>query len=341
MTRRARRMLIVIGAGLPALVVVAAGVAAFLWRRANATPLAVRLGYPATARLLIVNADDAGLCRSANAAVIEGLTRGLITSTTVMVPAPGFAELAEYARAHPEADVGVHLTHTSEWKTYRWGPVLPAGEVPGLVDPEGKLWREIDGDEGVYTHSTPQEAYREAVAQVEKALAAGIEPTHIDSHMGTLQYDFRYALRYIRLALKYDLPLRMPSQDLCEKHGVGWLRPALRTLGLVFPDYLIHDPGKRGETAREHWHAILKELRPGVTELYIHPALATEEMQGITGSWRWRNGEFETFLEDAETRRILAEQGVILIGYRPLRDLQRGLRPRAPGRPVTAPEPSP
>jgi predicted glycoside hydrolase/deacetylase ChbG (UPF0249 family) len=319
--------------GFPALLLVVAGALALLWWRANATPLAVRLGYPASAKLLIVNADDAGLCHSTNSAVFDGLTRGLITSATVMVPAPGFQEVADYAKAHPEADFGIHLTHTSEWKTYRWGPVLPPAEVPGLVDPEGKLWREVTGEQGVYRHSSPGEAYREAVAQVHTAIAAGIDPTHIDSHMGAMQYDLKYALRYIRLALKLDLPLRMPSQDLCEKQGARWLRPALRTLGLVFPDTLIHDPGKRGETAQEHWQALLTELKPGVTELYIHPALASEEMQGITNSWRWRFGEFQTFFDDAETRRILAEQGIVLIGYRPLRDLQRGQATKPARRP--------
>ena len=307
-----------------------AAVVALLWWRANATPLVVRLGHPADARLLIVNGDDGGLCASANAAIFQGQEQGLITSATLMVPAPGFAEAAEYARAHPEADFGIHLTHTAEWKTYRWGPVLPKDQVPGLVDPEGCLWREVFGEAGVYRHSNPGEAYREAVAQVDKALAAGVDPTHLDSHMGTMQYDLRYYLRYIRLALSYDLPLRMPSQDVCEKHGATWLRPALRTLGLVFPDYLIYGEEKRGATAQEHWQAILKDLKPGVTEIFIHPALDSDEMRSITHSWRWRHGEFQTFFDDPETRRILAAEGITLIGYRPLRDLQRGQRGARP-----------
>ncbi len=312
--------------------ILALGIAllALRWWRANAVPLVVRLGYPADAKLLVVNGDDAGLCHSANEAVFQGQEKGMITSSTVMVPAPGFAEVAEYARNHPTADFGVHLTHTAEWKAYRWGPVLPKELVPGLVDADGFLRREVDDEAGVYRHSNPGEAYREAAAQIDKAVAAGLEPTHIDSHMGTMQYRLDYYLRYIRLALKYDLPLRMPSQDLCEKHGAKWLRPALRALGLQFPDYLIMENGKRGATAQEHWHAVLKELKPGVTELYIHPALPTEEMQGITGSWRWRAGEFATFFDDPETRRILEEQSVVLIGYRPLKELQRGTYRRPP-----------
>jgi chitin disaccharide deacetylase len=317
--------------GPAAFFLLATAAIALLWWRANAVPLAVRLGYGPQDKLLIVNADDAGLCHSANAAVFQGLEEGMITSCSVMVPAPGFAEVAEYARAHPQADIGIHLTHTAEWQSYRWGPVLPAAQVPTLVDADGFFRREVFGERGVYAHSTPAVVYREAVAQAEKAKAAGLDPSHIDSHMGTMQYDLRYAWRYIRLALKLDVPLRMPSQDLCEKYGARWLRPALRTLGLVFPDYLIYEEGKRGPTAAEHWHAVLRDLKPGVTEIFIHPALGTAEMQGITASWLWRRDEFLTFLADPETRRILQEQGITLIGYRPLRDLQRGTY-RKPGR---------
>jgi predicted glycoside hydrolase/deacetylase ChbG (UPF0249 family) len=309
---------------LLALVLLTAGLLALLCWRANATPLAVRLGYSAQDRLLIVNADDTGLCHSANTAAFQGLEQGLMGSCTVMVPAPGFPEVAEYARTHPQADIGIHLTHTAEWKTYRWGPILPADQVPTLVDPEGCFWPEVFGERGVYTHSHPAAVYREAVAQVDKAMAAGIDLTHIDSHMGAMQYALPYALRYIRLALKLDLPLRMPSQEMCAKQGAKWLRPALRALGLVFPDYLFLEDGRRGASAAEHWHAVLRDLKPGVTEIFIHPALATAEMQGITGSWNWRAGEFQTFFDDPETRRIVQEQGLILIGYRPLRDLQRG-----------------
>jgi predicted glycoside hydrolase/deacetylase ChbG (UPF0249 family) len=313
------------------LLLVVALLALLCWR-ANATPLAVRLGYSVQDKLLIVNADDTGLCHSANAAVFEGLEQGMMTSCTAMVPAPGFPEVVEYARTHPQADIGIHLTHTAEWKTFRWGPVLPPAQVPTLIDPDGYFWHEVFGDQGVYAHSNPAAAYREALAQVEKAQAAGLDPSHLDSHMGAMQYDLRYYLRYIRLALKLDLPLRMPSQDICEKYGARWLRPALRTLGLVFPDYLIYGEEKRGGTAQEHWHAVLRDLKPGVTELFIHPALATAEMQGITASWAWRHGEFQTFFDDPETRRILREQSITLIGYRPLRDLQRGAYSEATGR---------
>ncbi|MBT4817259.1 MAG: ChbG/HpnK family deacetylase [Lentisphaerae bacterium] len=288
----------------------------------NRVPLTVRLGYKATDRLLIVNADDGAMCQPANDAIIQGMEKGMITSATLMVPCPGFPAMAEYARAHPDMDLGVHLTHTAEWKTHRWGPLLPADEVPGLIDPTGCMWPKVQGENGVYGHSNPSECRRESIAQIDKALTDGIDITHIDSHMGTMQYDLRYYLQYIRLALAYDVPLRMPSQDLLEKHGAGRLRFLLRGLGLVFPDHLIMGD-KQGKTAKEHWLSVLSNLAPGVTEIYIHPAIAGDELRSITNSWRWRNGEYGAFLDDPDMRSLLQDKNIVLIGYRELRDLQR------------------
>ena len=294
------------------------------WRLTR-PPLAVRLGYGAGDKLLIVNADDGGMCGSANRAIWQGMREGQISSCTLMVPCPAFAAAATFAKNHPELDFGVHLTHTSEWKTHRWGPVLPAEEVPGLVDPTGCLWRSVDGENGVYAHSNPTEATREARAQIRAALAAGIDVTHLDSHMGAMQYSAPYFLRYIWLGREFNLPIRMPSPEILAKHGAGHLRTIARALGIVCPDYLILDEGrKKGQTAKEHWVEQLRALKPGVTELYIHPALATDEMRGITGSWQWRNAEFLAFLNDPDVLAVLQQEQIRIIGYRPLRALQRG-----------------
>jgi predicted glycoside hydrolase/deacetylase ChbG (UPF0249 family) len=119
------------------------------------TPLAVRLGYPADAKLLIINGDDCGMCHTANLATIECLEKGLMTSATLMVPCPWFPEMVSYAKTHPEKDFGLHLTQTSEWRIYRWGPVASRSEVPGLIDPDGYLWQAV---QQVYAKGTPQEA---------------------------------------------------------------------------------------------------------------------------------------------------------------------------------------
>ncbi len=285
--------------------------------------LAERLGFNKNDKILIVNGDDVGMSHASNAATIDGMEHGLITSGSIMVPCPWFLEIADYAVTHPEADFGLHLVQTSEWKHYKWGPVASKSEVPGLVDPQGYLWPDV---ERVYKNSTPEQAYIEARAQIQKALAAGIDVTHLDSHMGTMQYNEQYFQMYRRLAKEFDLPIRMASQDQLVAGGGGHQRGQLDEDGIIYPDYLIHDMRKPGESVEAYWPRILSELKPGVTELYIHAALAGEEMQHITGSWQMRATEHRLFTTDEGIRRLLESQGIKRIGYRRLRELQRKSR---------------
>lgn len=288
---------------------------------ADAPSLAERLGYRPTDRLLIINGDDVGMCHAANQATIESQTRGLMTTGTIMVPCPWFNEIAAHAREHKEADFGIHLCHTAEWKHYRWGPVASREQVPGLIDPQGYLWPSI---EEVYAHSNPEEALVEGRAQIRKALDAGIDVTHLDSHMGTLQYDARYMESYLKLAVEFDLPVRMASQETLVKFQQPGLRAQFAARGLVFPDYFVHEELKdESKDVKGFWMNILRHLRPGVTELYIHAGKPTEELQAITGSWRTRAQEFETFTNDPDVRQLIDQEHIIRIGYRPLRELQR------------------
>src|SRR5882724_4155051 len=199
--------------------------------------LAERLGYQPTDKLLIVNGDDSGMCHAANLGTIECLEKGLMRSATIMVPCPWFPEIAAYAKAHPEKDFGIHLCHTSEWGRYRWGPVADRSKVPGLVDSLGYLWREVPE---VYAHATPDQALIEGRAQIQRALAAGVDVTHLDSHMGTLQYDPRYLQMYVQLAVEFDLPLRMASQETMTKNGHPELRDQIAAKGILFPDHFIY-----------------------------------------------------------------------------------------------------
>ncbi|HEX5736138.1 MAG TPA: polysaccharide deacetylase family protein [Blastocatellia bacterium] len=295
-----------------------------LLAQSNAKPtLAERLGFKASDKLLIVNVDDVGGSHAANAAAIDAFENGLATSATIMVPCPWFPEIAAYAKARPQSDFGLHLAHTSEWKNYKWGPVASRNEVSGLVDPQGYLWPDIFS---VYKNSSPEQAYIEARAQIQKALAAGVDVTHLDSHMGALQYDDRYFQVYRRLAKEFDLPLRMGSQEVLAAGGGGHQRGQLDSDGIVYPDYLIHGGRKVGEPMKVYWKRMLQDLKPGVTELYIHAALAGDEIKHITASWFDRVAEHELFTTDPEIRQILEAQNVKLIGFRPLRDLQRKAR---------------
>jgi predicted glycoside hydrolase/deacetylase ChbG (UPF0249 family) len=291
--------------------------------RAASVALAERLGFKATDKILIINVDDVAGSHAANAAAIDALENGLATSATIMVPCPWFPEIAAYAKAHPNADFGLHLTHTSEWRGYKWGPVASKTEVPGLVDPQGYLWPDIMN---VYARATPEQAYTEARAQIRKALDAGVDVTHLDSHMGALQYSEQYFQVYRRLAKEFDLPLRMGSQEVLAAAGGGGQRGQLDGDGIIYPDYLIHGGRNKGESMADYWKRMLKGLKPGVTEAYIHASIPGEEIQHVTNSWKDRASEYELFTKDTEIRNILESQGVKRIGYRALRDLQRKTR---------------
>jgi len=289
--------------------------------------LAERLGYQPTDKLLIVNGDDAGMCHAANLATLECLEKGLMRSATIMVPCPWFPEIAAYAREHPEKDFGVHLCHTSEWGKYRWGPVASRDQVPGLMDPHGYLWPD---EADIYTHATPEEALIEGRVQIQRALAAGVEITHLDSHMGALQRDPRYVKVYLQLGVEFNLPLRMASQETLTRLGHPELRGQVAAQGILFPDYFVYDElENEKQDVKGFWRGVLKQLKPGVTELYIHAALPTDELKAITGSWATRAQEYEAFAKDEEMKKLVADEKIILIGYRPLRDLQRKERKEA------------
>lgn len=297
---------------------------------AEQPPLAVRLGYKATDRILIVNGDDAGMCHAANLATMDCLERGLMRSATIMVPCPWFPEIAAYAREHPDKDFGVHLCHTAEWTRYRWGPLEDRNKVTGLVDAEGYFWRSV---EEVYQHATPEEALAEARAQIRRALAAGVDVTHLDSHMGTLQLRADFFKVYAQLAAEFDLPLRMASQETLERFGQPDLRRQIAARGILCPDQFIYEELQAEKTdVKRFWLDIVKRLKPGVTELYIHAAQPTDELKAITGSWSVRAQEYEVFTHDADMKRLVADEKIILLGYRPLRDLQRNERKQAAAR---------
>ena len=297
---------------------------------AQPASLAERLGYKPTDKLLIVNGDDAGMCHAANLATTESLEQGFMRCSTIMVPCPWFPEIAAYAKGHRDKDFGVHLCHTSEWGKYRWGPVAPREQVPGLIDPEGYLWRDVPD---VYAHATPEQALIEGRAQIRRALAFGVDVTHLDSHRGTLQLHPDYVKTYLQLAVEFDLPVRMASQETLARLGHPELRGVFAAKGILFPDYFVYDELKDEKNGvRTFWLGIVRDLKTGVTELYIHAGMPNDELKAITGSWQTRSQEFEVFTHDEQMKRLMAEQKITLIGYRPLRDLQRKERQEAKGR---------
>lgn len=286
-------------------------------------PLTELLGYPGEARLLIINADDFGMCQAENAATMAGLEQGAFCSATVMVPCPWFNEAADYAQGRADADIGVHITHTSEWASYKWGPVAGRARVPSMIDGRGYFYPKTAD---VYAHARLDEVEAETRAQIELALAAGIDVTHLDSHMGTMQLDVAYHALYVRLAAEYRLPLRMARRSWLIGMGFEHVVEQADRLGVLRPDDFHVGGPPSPEDTPTYWTHLLQSLRPGVSELYIHAAFDTPETRGMTLQWRQRQADFD-FFTNRSTARLLAELGITLIGYRALREAQRRLTP--------------
>lgn len=280
---------------------------------------AERLGCAADARLLILNADDFGMCHDQNEGVIRGLTDGLFTSSTILVTCPWFEEAADFARSNPAADLGVHLTLTAEWDRYKWGPVLGRRAVPSLVDERGYLWQTVAQ---VYEHARLDEAEAELRAQIEKALAAGIDATHLDSHMGTLQLRADYHEIYARLAGRYRVPVRLVSRRAMRAAGMGAIVDRLDASGIVAPDHLVFNGPPSAAETESYWTNLIRTLEPGVTEVLCHPALARDELKSCARDAFQREADFRYFTSE-KARRLIADEGVEMVGYRRLRDLMR------------------
>jgi len=282
-------------------------------------PLNVRLGYPADAKLLIINADDLAMSHSENAASFAALDQKLVTAATVMVPAPWFGEVAAYARAHPEADLGLHLTLTAEWDTFRWGPVTPRSLVPSLVGPDGNFYQST---EAFVRHAKLDEVEREIRAQIDRAKTMGLEPTHLDAHMHSLYATPELFAVLRKVAADYKLPIRMARNE----------RPFTELLQHVeesypFPDAIYSHEGDDMQPARwkEFYLDIIKNLQPGVSELFVHLAHDDAEMRAVTinyDGWgaAWRQRDLDV-VSSPEFRQALADNHVILIGWRPIQRL--------------------
>ena len=273
------------------------------------TTLAERLGYAPDAKLVVINCDDLGSTRSANVAVYETLRTGVATSASLMVPCPWARDAAAMYRGE---DVGVHLTLNAEWETYRWGPITHS---PSLLDGDGGFPRTL---EDAWDHNDLDEVRKECRAQIERAIYWGFDVSHLDSHMGTLQLRAEFFDVYLELAVDFALPLRMAPAAAERMIGFPYRRLASDE-GVVFTDHFVLCPvGAKRAIERTFF-----ELRPGVTEVYVHPAVDTDELRGSHPDWASRVEDHAFVTSDSSLPDLIARAGATLIGYRELRDLQR------------------
>ncbi|OWR29575.1 hypothetical protein CDO73_15440 [Saccharibacillus sp. O23] len=275
-------------------------------------------------RRLILHADDFGMCHSTNRAILELLERGAITSTTLMTPCPWALEAADASASDAGLDVGVHLTSTSEWERYKWGPVHRQPGSEALTDRLGYF----PADSQYMPDVDPAVVRAEMVAQIKLAQSLGVDPTHLDNHMGSLRNVHHRLL--IELGAEYELPVRFSIRPAYASGDEAEIAALARELGVLHPDAVIglpftYEEGQDYDFARNRVIGLLRGLEPGVTEMLFHPSLETDELKAITDSWPYRLFDYRLFL-DPEVLRVIEEEQIELIGWRELRDLQRDSR---------------
>ncbi len=292
----------------------------------NPNPALQKLGFSERDRVVIIHADDIGLSHASCAAFSDLWRAGIISSGAVMVPCPWFPKVAAYCRANPSVDMGVHLTLTSEWDSMRWGPISTRDPASGLLDDEGYFPRATPA---VQQSSDPEAVQRELIAQVERAIAFGISPTHADVHMGSVFHP-KHLPAYVQIARQFKIPVMIPRLDEARLRQWGfdgevltWAVGALRALekeGLPMVDHVLGMPLGKPENRLQQVFAALDALQPGITHFIIHPSLDTAEARAISPDLPSRIGDYETFM-DERVREHIRRGGLQIIGYRHLKAL--------------------
>lgn len=287
------------------------------------TTLAARLGYPAGTKLLIIHADDLGAAHTVNRASFEALERGPVNSASIMAPCPWLSEVAAYTKANPGHDLGLHLTLTSEWQLYKWGPVSAENTVNSVVDSSGYFYSACDE---MAARARPEEVERELRAQIEKAIAMGIQPTHFDTHMGCLYWTSLPLFNiYLKLGREYKVPLRLGRNSV--KALPEAFQKAITEQDIVIDHIYSATPQDFQQGMAVYYEKVLRTLQPGVNEIVIHLAHNDAEMQGVAfghPDWGadWRQADLD-FFNGEICRNILREEKIRTITWREIGQLLR------------------
>jgi hypothetical protein len=297
---------------------------------------AERLGWGPKERVVMFHCDDAGMSHASNLGASESLEKGVVTSVSIMMPCPWVPEFANYIKAHPEVDAGLHLTLNSEWNLYRWGPLAGKAAVPGLCDPEGYLWHPI---EETARHATADEVEKEIRSQIEKAEAMGLHPTHIDTHMGALVARPDFLDRYLKVGIEKGLCVlavgghstfarmenRVAMQELKDRIKKVW------EAGLpVIDDLHTASYGWKEGPKSGRFIELLKTLKPGITMVIVHCSRPTEEFPLITASSNLRFEDLKAMV-DPELRKVIREEKISLTTWRELKERRRKVGSSGPG----------
>ncbi|MEA1785338.1 polysaccharide deacetylase family protein [Arenibacter sp. GZD96] len=280
--------------------------------------VAERLGYAKDAKLLIIHADDLGVTHSENRASIAGLEETPVNSASIMVPCPWFPEIAAYARKNKGADLGLHLTLTSEWKYYKWGPVTSTDVVPSLVNEDGYFYSSVDS---LIAHASPKHVEIELRNQVKKAYQFGIDVTHLDAHMGAAVSTPKFLEVYIKIGKEFQLPVLLDGRIYTMGSTITELLNETDVVADAIPTKLPEDQEKG---THQYYETLLNNLNPGLNCLLIHLAFDDAEMQAVTvdhPEWgaAWRQADYE-FFSDTANDALLKENNIVLVTWREIRD---------------------
>jgi hypothetical protein len=286
----------------------------------NNKNLAELLGYPRDSKLLIIHADDMGLAHSVNEACKQAFDNNGITSGSIMMPCPWSLEMISYAKEHPGLDIGVHLTLTAEWNSYKWDGIVSSDQIASLLDSNNYFYPSV---EELGKAAKADEAQKEVLAQIDRLIAAGIQPTHIDTHMGSVLANPELIMMYLNLSEKYKLPVLFPRQYL------GMFPPEIaKSLGskiFLLDNLFMIDEKMATPVWIDAYKKGIESLKPGLNQIIVHPAIDNDEMRAISSGHddygsAWRQHDLDV-VSDPEFRSLLKKNNVILIGWKQVRDL--------------------
>jgi hypothetical protein len=290
---------------------------------------AEKLGWPKGTRALILHVDDVGMSYDTEVGTIEAIEKGIANSLSVMMPTPWVPHAVEWIKTSG-ADAGLHLTLTSEWKSYRWGPLAGKPAVPGLVDPQGALWPNVAS---VVKNATADEVEREIRAQVDRARTMGFEPTHLDSHMGTLFATEAFLERYIKIGIEQKIPVMFPgghnfyqSQDSTDRAALAQAREIGKRIwagGLpVLDDLHNKSYGWKTDEKVDQYIDAVRGLKPGVTMMIMHCTRPTEVFDKISTSGPLRFGDLKAMI-DPRLRKAVEDEHIVLTTWRELMERRK------------------
>ncbi len=277
------------------------------------------LGYPSNTKLLIIHADDMGMSHSTNAAVIKAFESGGVNSGSIMVPCPWSSEIIEYVKAHPGMDAGIHFTLNAEWKNYKWGGVLPSCEIPTLLDKEGKFYPTV---EQVAQYASPEEVEKELHAQIDRAIAQGIQPTHLDNHMGSMYVTPAIFRVSMKVAKEYKLPVSLPFNLV--KLVAPFLADEITPDMIGVDNFLsLQDNDINGDW-KTMYAQMVKSLVPGLNEIIVHLSYDDDEMKAITvdhenfgSAWRQKDLDYVT---SNEFKKLLKDNNAKLVTWKEIQE---------------------